>query len=79
VIYLPRENSPFIRKLWQAQGSSCDSGEPVFRVWVLGVFDRDTRRAHLLEAAKETFKHSLIKAEVKERVLKEFEQLAKKL
>jgi len=79
VIYLPRENTPFIRGLWQAQGSSCDSGEPVFRVWVLGVFDRDTRRAHLLEAAKETFKHAVIKAEVKEAVLKELEKLAKKL
>jgi len=79
VIYLPRENAPFIRVMWQAKGFVCDTGEPVYRAYVLGLFDRETRRAHLLEAAKETFKHSLIKAEVKEDVLKQFERLARKL
>ena len=79
VIYLPRENTAFIRAMWQAQGFVCDTGEPVYRAYVLGLFDRETRSAHLMEAAKETFKHALIKAEVKEDVLKRFERLARKL
>lgn len=79
VIYLPRENAPYIRALWQAKGLSCDSDEPVFRTYALGLFDQETRRAHLLEAAKETFKHSLIRAEVKEKVLEEFERYIRKL
>jgi hypothetical protein len=79
VIYLPRENAAFLRAVWQAKGSVCDTGEPVYRVYALGLFDRETRRAHLLEAAKETFKHSLIRAEVKEEVLRQFEKLARRL
>ena len=79
VIYLPRENAPYIRAAWQARGQSCDTGQPVFRVYVLGLFDRDTRREHLLEAAKETFKHAVIRAEVKDEVLKEFERLIRRL
>jgi hypothetical protein len=79
VIYLPRENAPFIRATWQAKGQGCDTGEPVFRVYALGLFDRDTRREHLLEAAKETFKHAVIRAEVKDEVLKEFERLIRRL
>jgi len=79
VIYLPRENAPFIRAVWQAEGQGCDTGEAVFRVYALGLVDRDTRREHLLEAAKETFKHTVIRAEVKEEVLKEFERLIRRL
>jgi hypothetical protein len=79
VTYLPRENAPYIRAVWQAKGQGCDTGEPVFRVYALGLFDRDTRRAHLLEAAKETFKHAVIRAEVKDEVLKEFEKLIRRL
>ena len=79
VIYLPREKAPFIRAAWQAAGRGCDTGEPVFRVYALGLFDRDTRREHLLEAAKETFKHTVIRAEVKDEVLKEFERLIRRL
>jgi hypothetical protein len=79
VIYLPRENAPYLRAAWQAKGQGCDTGEPVFRVYVLGLFDRDTRREHLLEAAKETFKHVVIRAEVKDEVLKEFEKLIRRL
>jgi hypothetical protein len=78
VIYLPRENAEYIRELWQAEGRLCPDGNPVYRVYVLGVFDRETRRAHLLEAAKETFKVAIIKAQVKEVVLEEFTKLAKK-
>jgi hypothetical protein len=47
-------------------------------VYVLGVFDRDTRREHLLEAAKETFKVALVKAQVKDAILEEFAKLARK-
>jgi hypothetical protein len=79
VIYLPRENAPYIRAAWQAQGQGCGTGQPVYRVYVLGLFDRDTRREHLLEAAKETFKHAVIRAEVKDEVLKEFEHLIRRL
>jgi hypothetical protein len=79
VIYLPRENAGYIRALWQARGKSCDTGEAVFRVYALGLFDRETRRAHLLEAAKETFKRAIIKAEVKDSILQEFEKLARRL
>ncbi len=79
VIYLPRENAPFIRAVWQAQGQGCGTGEPVYRVYVLGLFDRDTRREHLLEAAKQTFNHAVIRAEVKDEVLKEFERLIRRL
>jgi hypothetical protein len=79
VIYLPRENAGYIRALWQARGKSCDTGEAVFRVYALGLFDRETRRAHLLEAAKETFKRAIIKAEVKDSILEEFEKLARRL
>jgi hypothetical protein len=71
VIYLPRENAPFIRALWQA--------EAVYRVYALGLFDRDTRREHLLEAARETFKHAVVRAEVKDEVLREFEKLIRRL
>jgi hypothetical protein len=79
VIYLPRENAPYLRAAWQATGQGCDTGGTVYRVYVLGLFDRDTRREHLLEAAKETFKHSLIRAEVKDEVLQEFEKLIRRL
>ncbi len=79
VIYLPRENAPFIRATWQAEGRGCGTGEAVFRVYALGLFDRDTRREHLLEAAKETFKHAVIRAEVKDEVLREFEKLIRRL
>ena len=79
VIYLPRENAQYIRASWQGRGQGCDTGEPVFRVYVLGLFDRDTRREHLLEAAKETFKHTVIRAEAKDEVLKEFERLIRRL
>jgi hypothetical protein len=79
VIYLPRENAPYLRAAWQAKGQGCDTGEPVFRVYILGLFDRDTRREHLLEAAKETFKHVVIRAEVKDEVLEEFEKLIRRL
>jgi hypothetical protein len=78
VMYLPREKADYIRDLWQAEGSLCPDGNPVYRVYALGVFDRDTRREHLLEAAKETFKVAIIKAQVKEAVLEEFAKLAKK-
>jgi hypothetical protein len=79
VSYLPRENAPYLRAAWQAEGQGCDTGETVYRVWVLGLFDRETRREHLLEAAKETFQHTVIRAEVKDEVLKEFERLIRRL
>ena len=79
VTYLPREKVPYIRTVWLAKGRGCETGEPVFRAYALGLFDRDTRRAHLLEAAKETFKHAVIRAEVKDEVLKEFEKLIRRL
>jgi hypothetical protein len=78
VMYLPRENVDYTRALWQAEGRLCPDGKPVYRVYALGVFDRDTRREHLLEAAKETFKVAIVKAQVKEAVLEEFARLARK-
>jgi len=78
VMYLPREKAGFIRELWQAEGRICPEQTPVYRVYALGVFDRDTRREHLLEAAKETFKAALIRAQVKEAVLEQFAKLVKK-
>lgn len=78
VMYLPREEAEYIRDLWQAEGRLCPDGKPVYRVYAIGVFDRDTRREHLLEAAKETFKVAIVKAQVKEAVLEEFAKLAKK-
>lgn len=78
VIYLPRENVEYVRQSWQAKGERCDDGQPVFRVFILGVIDREARRAHLLEAAKETFKVAIIKREVREAIMEQFEKLAKK-
>ncbi len=81
--YLPREpvESDIIRASWTATGTRCpvESGEPVYRIFVLGVFDRDARRAHLVEAAKETFKYAIIRAEHKDLILQEAEKLAKRL
>jgi hypothetical protein len=81
--YLPREpvESDIIRSSWTATGTLCpvESGEPVYRTYVLGVFDRDVRRAHLLEAAKETLKYAIIRAEHKELILREAEKLVKRL
>jgi hypothetical protein len=78
VMYLPREKADYIRELWQAEGRLCPEGKPVYRVYALGLFDRETRRAHLLEAAKETFKVAIIRAKAKEAVLEEFARLARK-
>ncbi len=74
VSYLPREKVDYLKATWQAKGRACETDQTVYRVYALGLFDRDTRRAHLLEAAKETFKHAVIRAEVKDEVLKEFEK-----
>ncbi len=78
VMYLPREKADYIRELWQAKGRLCPDGKPVYRVYALGLFDRETRRAHLMEAAKETFKVAIIRAQAKEAVLEEFARLARK-
>ena len=73
--YLPREGveRDLLRASWRAAGAG-----PVYRVYVLGAMDREARRAHLLEAAKETFKFAMIRRADQEQILQEMARLVKK-
>jgi len=82
VSYLPREpiEANVIRAHWSATGKLCpDLTQTVYRIYVLGVFDKNARRDHLREAAIETFKYVIIRGEDKDRVLAEAERLIRRL
>lgn len=82
VSYLPREpiEANVIRAHWSARGKLCpDLTQTVYRIYVLGAFDKDARRDHVREAAIETFKYAIIRGEDKDRVLAEAERLIRRL
>ncbi len=82
VSYLPREpiEANVIRAYWSARGKLCpDLTQTVYRIYVLGAFDKDARRDHVREAAIETFKYAIIRGEDKDRVLAEAERLIRRL
>ena len=82
VSYLPREpiEANVIRAHWSARGKLCpDLTQTVYRIYVLGAFDKDARREHVREAAIETFKYTIIRGEDKDRVLAEAERLIRRL
>ncbi len=82
VSYLPREpiEANVIRAHWTATGKLCpDLAQTVYRIYVLGAFDKDARREHVREAAIETFKYVIIRGEDKDRVLKEAERLIRRM
>jgi hypothetical protein len=51
----------------------------VYRIYVLGAFDKDARREHVREAAIETFKYAIIRGEDKDKVLDEADRLIRRL
>jgi len=82
VSYLPREpiEAGVIRAHWSATGRLCpDLTQKMYRIYVLGAFDREVRREHLREAAIETFKYAIIRGEDKDNVLAEAERLIRRL
>ena len=82
VSYLPREpiETNVVRARWTATGKLCpDLTQTVYRIYVLGAFDKDARREHVREAAIETFKYAIIRGEDKDRVLQEAERLIRRL
>jgi hypothetical protein len=82
VSYLPREpiEANVIRAHWTATGKICpDLTQTVYRIYVLGAFDKDARREHVREAAIETFKYAIIRGEDKDRVLEEAQRLIRRL
>jgi len=82
VSYLPREpiEADVIRAHWSATGRLCpDLTQKMYRIYVLGAFDREVRREHLREAAIETFKYAIIRGEDKDNVLAEAERLIRRL
>ncbi len=82
VSYLPREpiEANVIRAHWTATGKLCpDLTQTVYRIYVLGAFDKDARREHVREAAIETFKYAIIRGEDKDRVLEEAARLIRRL
>ena len=82
VSYLPREpiEAGVIRAHWIATGRLCpDLTQKMYRIYVLGAFDREIRREHLREAAIETFKYAIIRAEDKDNILAESERLIRRL
>jgi len=82
VSYLPREpiEADVIRAHWTATGKLCpDLTKKVYRIYVLGAFDRDVRREHVREAAVETFKYAIIRGEDKDNILEEAERLIRRL
>jgi hypothetical protein len=82
VSYLPREpiEADVIRAHWTATGKLCpELTQTMYRTYVLGAFDRDARREHVREAAVETFKYAIIRAEDKSRILEEAERLIRRL
>ncbi|UCF99344.1 MAG: hypothetical protein JSV89_07345 [Spirochaetaceae bacterium] len=82
VSYLPREpiEANVIRAHWTATGKLCpDLTQTVYRIYVLGAFDKDARREHVREAAIETFKYAIIRGEDKDKVLEEAQRLIRRL
>jgi hypothetical protein len=82
VSYLPREpiEQNVIRAHWIATGKLCpDLTQKMYRVYVLGAFDKDVRKEHVLEAAIETFKYAIIRGEDKDKVLAETQRLLRRL
>ena len=82
VSYLPREpiEADVIRAHWIATGKLCpDLTQKMYRVYVLGAFDKDVRKEHVREAAIETFKYAIIRGEDKDNVLAETERLLRRL
>jgi hypothetical protein len=82
VSYLPREpiEANVVRSHWIATGRLCpDLTQKMYRIYVLGAFDREIRREHLREAAIETFKYAIIRAEDKDKVLAETDRLLRRL
>jgi len=82
VSYLPREpiETSVIRAHWIASGKLCpDLNQTMYRVYVLGVFDKETRREHVYEAAVETFKYAIIRGEDKDKVLERADRLLRRL
>jgi hypothetical protein len=82
VSYLPREpiEADVIRAHWTATGKLCpDLTQTVYRIYVLGAFDKDARREHVREAAIETFKYAIIRGEDKDKVLDEADRLIRRL
>jgi hypothetical protein len=82
VSYLPREpiEAGVIRAHWTATGKLCpDLTQTVYRIYVLGAFDKDARREHVREAAIETFKYAIIRGEDKDKVLDEADRLIRRL
>ena len=82
VSYLPREpiEANVIRAHWTATGKLCpDLTQKMYRVYVLGAFDREVRREHVREAAIETFKYAIIRGEDKDNVLAEAQRLIRRL
>ncbi|MQY76273.1 MAG: hypothetical protein GH155_01425 [Spirochaeta sp.] len=82
VCYIPNQayESDLVKTSWQATGRRClESGEePVYRVYVLGVIEKEDRKAHLPVAAKETFKYAVIRKDKKDKIMKELEKLISK-
>lgn len=82
VSYLPREpiEAEVIRAHWTATGKLCpDLNQKMYRTYVLGVFDKDVRREHVLEAAVETFKYAIIRGDDKDEILAEAQRLIRRL
>ncbi len=82
VRYIPGQgyDTDLVKAVWMARGKRClEVGEePVYRAYVIGVMDEDNRRAHILDAGKETFKTALIPGDKKRQVLDELDKLVAK-
>ena len=69
-----------LRAHWIATGKLCpDLTQKMYRVYVLGAFDKDVRQEHVREAAIETFKYAIIRGEDKDKVLAETQRLLRRL
>ena len=82
VSYLPREpiEANVIRAHWTATGKLCpDLTQKMYRTYVLGLFGKDARREHVLEAAVETFKYAIIRGDDKDEILAEAQRLIRRL
>ncbi len=47
----------------------------MYRVYVLGVIEKEDRKAHLPVAAKETFKYAVIRQDKKDKIMQELGKL----
>ncbi len=73
--YMHQSGSQFSQSYsqWGGNCNIClESGEePVYRVYVLGVIEKEDRKAHLPVAAKETFKYAVIRQDKKDKIMQE--------